>query len=130
MQSIYKTLVAIIFGFVAGALSIAALRAQPSSAPAFVIANVEDVKDAAIFAQYRTAAAKTEAAFGGHAIARGAGQKLDDSSPPKGEVVVIQFPSMKALKDWWSSREYTAVRPLREKSTTSHLFALEGLPPT
>jgi uncharacterized protein (DUF1330 family) len=131
MKSVDKLVLVGVLGVIAGASTMEVLRAQTAAVPpAYVIANIEEVKDAAMLAEYGAAAPKIEAAFGGRLIVRGARPVMLDSSPlPKGTFVVIQFPSMKALQDWWNSPAYSAARPLREKSTVARLFAVEGIPP-
>jgi uncharacterized protein (DUF1330 family) len=116
-------------GFLAGASAVQVLHAQTAGAPAYLVVNIESVNDAATFAQYREAATKSFAPYGGHRLVRDATPvPLDSSILPEGKIVILQFPSMKALQDWWNSPAYTAVRPLREKSTVARLFAVEGLP--
>jgi uncharacterized protein (DUF1330 family) len=132
MKPVSKMAIVGAVAVIAGASAMEVLHAQTvtAPAPAYLVANVEEVKDDAMLAQYAVAVPKTEAAFGGHVIVRGAMPVMLDSSPlPKGRFVVIQFPSMKALQGWWNSPAYSAVRPLREKSTVGRVFALEGIPP-
>lgn len=118
-----------VLGLVAGASAMQALHAQTASAPAFLVGNIESVTDEATFAQYRAAVGKTQAGYGSHVLVRDAAPvRLDASIPPQGKIVIIQFPSLKALQDWWNSPAYAAVRPLREKSTTGRTYAVEGLP--
>lgn len=128
MKATYNIVFAALGGAVVGASAVGVLHAQTSSTPAYFVGNIEQVSDEAMFAKYRAEAPKTEAAFGSHVIVRATPQKLDASEPPKGEIVIIQFPSMKALTSWWNSPAYAAVRPLREKSTVGHIYAVEGLP--
>ena len=117
------------FGIVAGAAAMGVLRAETAAAPAYLIVNIEEVKNDVAWRQYRNATPATEAAFGGRALVRAAKPIMIDSSPlPKGTWVVLQFPSVKSLKDWWNSPAYSALRPLRENSTVGRLFALEGVP--
>ena len=132
MKSAYKVALASAFGVIAGAFAIEEIHAQTTTAPApaYLIANVEEVKDGAMLAKYGAAVPKTEAAFGGYVIVGGSPPVMLDSSPrPKGTFVVLQFPSMKALQAWWNSPEYSALRPLRERSTVGRIFALEGEQP-
>jgi uncharacterized protein (DUF1330 family) len=130
VKSAYKTALIGVFGL--SLLSnVRVLHAQAvTTPPAYLIANIEEVTDKAMLAQYGSAVPKTEATFGGHVIVRGSTPVMLDSSPvPKGKFVVIQFPSMQALQAWWNSPDYSALRPLREKSTVSRIFAIEGIPP-
>jgi uncharacterized protein (DUF1330 family) len=40
---------------------------------------------------------------------------------------VLEFPDMAALKAFWTSPEYRALRAIRERAATSNIVALEGL---
>jgi uncharacterized protein (DUF1330 family) len=118
-----------VLGLIAGAAAMQVLHAQTAGAPAYLGANIETVSDAATYAQYRAVVANTLTPFGGHALARDATPvPVDSSTLPQGKFVILQFPSMQALKDWWNSPAYAAVRPLREKSSQARLFAVQGLP--
>jgi uncharacterized protein (DUF1330 family) len=131
MRSRSKMAIVGTLGVLAGAAAMGIVEAQSASmsAPAYVIANTETVTDTAMLAKYVAAVGKSVREFGGHAIVRGSKPvKLDESPLPKGSFAVLQFPSMKALQDWWHSPEYSAVRPYREQSTVGHVFALEGVP--
>ncbi len=80
--------------------------------------------------QYQTQVGATQVPFGGRFLARGAkAVMLDNSAEPKGTIVIVAFPSMKNLRDWWSSPAYNAVRPIREANTVMQLYAVEGVPP-
>jgi uncharacterized protein (DUF1330 family) len=112
----------------AAGMGIAHAQSAPPDRPAYLISNAEAVTDSATLAKYGAAVGKTITDFGGHAIVRGSmAVKLDTSPLPKGVFVVVQFPNMKALQDWWHSPEYSAIRPYREQSVVGHLFALEGV---
>jgi uncharacterized protein (DUF1330 family) len=41
-------------------------------------------------------------------------------------MVIIQFPSMSALKDWYNSADYAVVRDIRFRSAKSTLIALDS----
>jgi uncharacterized protein (DUF1330 family) len=131
MRSASTTALVGTLGVLAGAAAMGILRAQGASAaaPAYAIGNAEAVTDSAMLAKYGAAIGKTISDFGGHIIVGGAmAVRLDSSPLPKGVFVIVQFPSMQALQNWWNSPEYVAIRPYRERSTVSHLFALQGVP--
>jgi uncharacterized protein (DUF1330 family) len=133
MRSASTTALVGTLAVLAGAATMGVVRAQgpAAAAPAYVIANAEAVTDSATLAKYGAAIGKTISDFGGHIIVGGAmAVRLDSSPLPKGVFVIVQFPSMQALQNWWNSPEYVAIRPYRERSTVSHLFALEGVRPT
>jgi uncharacterized protein (DUF1330 family) len=41
-------------------------------------------------------------------------------------LVVIEFPSMEALKAWYSSPEYAPLLAMRQPAATNHVVAVEG----
>jgi uncharacterized protein (DUF1330 family) len=118
-------------GMVLGAAGMAAFAAPSAAPPAFYVGNVQEVKDAEAYKAYATKVPDTLAPFGGKFIVRGAEPViLDASRKPPGYIVVIQFPSMKSLRDWWDSPVYSSIRPIRERLTTGQNYAVEGLPPS
>ena len=55
---------------------------------------------------------------------------LDASTPPAGSFVILAFNSMDNVKAWWNSPAYQAIIPLREKTSTTRAYAVEGVPPS
>jgi uncharacterized protein (DUF1330 family) len=47
-----------------------------------------------------------------------------DWNPEK--IVLIEFPSMENVHQWWNSEEYQAIKGLREVSTTARAVVVEG----
>ena len=45
-----------------------------------------------------------------------------------GGLVVIEFPSMEAAREWWDSPEYRAIAPLRTEHSDSMVCLVEGVP--
>lgn len=118
-----------ICGLIAGVVGTTLLSAATEERAAYLYANIESVTDQAQYDRYRAAVAATQAPYGGKFLVRGAMPVMLGSSPtPQGAVVIIRFPSMKNLQEWWNSPAYSAIRPLRESGTVSTLFAAEGLP--
>jgi uncharacterized protein (DUF1330 family) len=112
-----------------GAAGMNVLHAQTAAPPVYLVANIQSVNDEANYDKYRAAVAGTQTPFGGRFLARGAKAVALDKSPlPTGTMVIITFPSMKNLQDWWNSPGYSAIRPLRENATVSTVYAVEGLP--
>ncbi len=64
--------------------------------------------------------------YGGKTLCAGPAQVLEGvRNPPR--VVILEFPSMKALQDWYSSAEYAPVLKLRlDGATTETAIAVEG----
>jgi uncharacterized protein (DUF1330 family) len=128
MGSAYRTALAGLSGIAFGAIGMAAFAAQ-ATLPAFYIANIQEVKDAQAYTAYTAKVVDTLTPYGGRFVVRGAEPViLDASKKPPGYIVVIQFPSMKNLRDWWDSPVYSGIRPIRERLTTGQAYAVEGLP--
>lgn len=94
--------------------------------PAYLIADIE-VIDADAFAAYRAANPAIVAQFGGeYAALGGAVEVLEGDWQPR-RTVMIRFPSMAALKAWYESPAYAAIKPIRERATRTRLVAIEGV---
>src|SRR5207237_1981017 len=118
-------------GLVLGAAGMAALAAQTAAPMAYYVGNVQEVKDAEAYKAYTGKVADALTPFGGKFIVRGAEPViLDASRQPPGYIVIIQFPSMKNLRDWWNSPVYSSLRPIRERLTTGQNYAVEGVAPS
>jgi uncharacterized protein (DUF1330 family) len=94
---------------------------------AYLIVDVE-VTNPESFEKYRELAPATITKHGGRFLVRGGAkvEVLEGKWTPKG-VVVIEFPSMDALKRWYDSPEYKPLRELRQASSVGNLIAVEGI---
>jgi uncharacterized protein (DUF1330 family) len=98
-----------------------------SQMPAYVISEVE-MKDAAAFEAYRSLAAKTIAQYGGRYLVRGGAADLAEGSPPPKTLIVVEFPSMARLREWYASSEYAEALKLRQTALERRLIFVEGVP--
>ena len=117
----------------AGATTLMAQTAEPK---AYMVANTYEIKDPATFKTYQDKAGATQGPYGGRVIARGPAQALDSqtgawatATPPKGNMLLVEFPSMAKLQAFWHSPEYSAIRPIREQSTNGASYIVMGVPP-
>jgi uncharacterized protein (DUF1330 family) len=102
MGSGWKIVLTGLSGLILGAAGMAAFAAPNAAPPAYYVGNVQEVKDAEAYKAYAGKVGDTLTPFGGKFIVRGAEPViLDASRKPPGYIVVIQFPSMKSLRDWW-----------------------------
>lgn len=93
---------------------------------AYVVVDIE-VTDPAAFERYRNAVTANIAAFGGRYLARGgATEVLEGSWTPK-RVVILEFPDMARLKEWYHSPEYAPLLDLRKASAASNLVVVDGI---
>jgi uncharacterized protein (DUF1330 family) len=95
--------------------------------PAYLIAD-ETIEDPETFEHYKRAVLPLITRFGGSFLSRGGQLEVLESgrdwSPDR--MVIIQFPSMSALKDWYNSADYAVVRDIRFRSAKSTLIALDS----
>ena len=105
------------------------LHAQTAVPPAYVIAEVQ-VSDPDTFKQYLAALPGTLAPYKVRTLARANPTALDASTPPAGSLVILAFNSMDDIKAWWDSPAYQAIVPLREKSSKTRAYAVQGVPPS
>ena len=93
--------------------------------PAYLIANIT-VHDQSRFARYVAAAPAVVARFGGRYIIRAGASEVLEGDPQINRTVVIEFPTMQSIKDFYSAPEYQALVALRTTCADAHLFCIEG----
>ena len=92
---------------------------------AYLIADIE-VTNPAGYDEYRRQVPATVEKYGGRFVVRGgASETLEGDWGPK-RVVVLEFPTMDALKRWYNSAEYKPLIALRQKSTRGSLLLVQG----
>ncbi|WP_166297347.1 DUF1330 domain-containing protein [Bradyrhizobium sp. 2S1] len=96
---------------------------------AYVISEV-DVKDAAGFEAYRTIAAKAIAQYGRRYLVRGGAANVVEGGPPPNNIIVVEFPSMTRLREWYASSEYAEALKHRRTALDRRLMFVEGVPPS
>ena len=95
---------------------------------AYVISEVE-VHDAAGFEAYRTIAAKAIAQYGGRYLVRGGAASAVEGGPPPKTIIVVEFPTMERLREWYASPEYAGALKARRTSLDRRLIFVEGVAP-
>jgi uncharacterized protein (DUF1330 family) len=94
--------------------------------PAYVIAHI-DVKDPVRYADYIKMSPISIQKYGGRFIARGGKtESLEGAWQPK-RVVLLEFPSVEAAKQWYDSDDYAPAKALRQATSTGDLVLIEGL---
>lgn len=92
---------------------------------AYVVANIE-VFDPAGYEEYKNGIAATVSQYGGRFLTRGgATEVLEGEWAPK-RLVMIEFPSMAQLKQWYHSAENRPFIAIRNRCAKSSLVAVEG----
>jgi uncharacterized protein (DUF1330 family) len=96
------------------------------SMTAYLIVDVE-VIDAPAYEEYRKQVPAIIAAHGGRYLVRGGASEVLEGTWHPHRSVVLEFPSMAAIKAFWTSAEYQPLRALRERAARSSLVAVEGI---
>ena len=92
---------------------------------AYLIADV-NVENADVYAEYRREVLPLIERFGGRFIVRGGAHEALEGDWRPARLVVIEFPSMAVLKQWYGSPEYKKLIALRQRASRGSLVAVEG----
>lgn len=65
-------------------------------------------------------------AHGGEYVVRGGQPERVDGPEPPHRVVVVRFASREAARAWRNSPEYLAILPIREATSTSRVYIVDG----
>jgi len=93
---------------------------------AYLLAQVE-VHD---MDQYRKYTAQTPALieqYGGRFLVRGGEVVTLEGDAPASRLVLIEFPSLQRVQDFYNSEEYQEVLQLRLPASTASFLALDGV---
>ena len=94
--------------------------------PAYMIGRV-DVTDMDKWKEYAAAAGPAVAKFGGKYLVRGGAMEGLENFEDEGKrIVVLEFPDMQAVRDWYVSEEYQAAKAKREGAGYARFTLVEG----
>ncbi|MEW5684966.1 MAG: DUF1330 domain-containing protein [Pseudomonadota bacterium] len=66
------------------------------------------------------------AKYGGAYVVRGGTPERVDGPEPPHKLVVLRFESREAARAWRNSPEYLAILPIREATSTSRVYIVDG----
>ncbi len=93
---------------------------------AYVLVEIE-VTDPEAYARYREMAPALVAAFGGKYLTRGgATETVEGTWQPK-RLVILEFPSMERIHEFYHSPEYAEAKLLRQNSTRTTMVFQDGI---
>ncbi len=91
---------------------------------AYVIGHIT-VKDQEKWAEYRNKVPATLESWGAQLILRGKLVSVLSGNHVHTDTVVIRFPNLGALNNWYSSPEYQSLIPLRQEAAEMELLSYE-----
>lgn len=93
--------------------------------PAYIVVEI-NVKDPAVFEEYKQLSPATIKQYGGRYLARGGAKEIleGDWNPPR--LVILEFPSMEQARIWYNSPEYTHAKSFRLRSADGCMVLTEG----
>jgi uncharacterized protein (DUF1330 family) len=126
MKPYYKLGLAMLVGVAIGVAAVGGIKAQ-SSPPAYYVAEIFEVNNPDDYKTYVAGVAATVEKYGGRRIVRAGKADALEGDPPK-RIIITTFKSMADAHKWYDSPEYSAIRPIRQRSTKSRNFIVEGVP--
>jgi len=97
--------------------------------PAYVISEVQ-ILDEEAASQYRLLAAASIARYGGRYLSRAAEAHVVEGEPTARRFVIVEFPSMERIQEWYRSGEYADALKFRDRALTRRLIFVDGTEPT
>ena len=93
---------------------------------AYIIADVE-ITDPAAYEGYKPLASAALEKYGARILVRGGAVEPAEGGWSPKRLVILEFPSMAALKRFYDSPEYVKARAIRQKASKSKLIFAEGI---
>jgi uncharacterized protein (DUF1330 family) len=103
-------------------------HAQAAEPKAYVVNEIQ-VTDPVKYKTYADQVPATLAPFGGHFIVRAGKSESFGGDEVRGRLVIVEFPSFEKAKAWHESAEYQRILMLRNESSTSRVYVIEGATP-
>lgn len=85
-----------------------------------------DVHDPDGMQPYQAQVAQTFPPYGGKLIVAGGALQAIEGQPPRGKVIILQFPSVEQARAWYDSPEYQAILGHRLASAAGDGLLIEG----
>jgi uncharacterized protein (DUF1330 family) len=122
-----RSLLGLALAVVTAAAASAAPEAKPE--PKAYVVNEITVSDPARFQTYADQVPATLPPFGGRYLVRGGKGESMSGPPPADRIVILEFPSRAQAKAWRASPAYQKILPIRDATSTSRVYVVEGYVP-
>jgi len=96
--------------------------------PGYLIANIK-VTDPEGFERYRAGVPAVIAQYGGRYAVRGGAMERLENANGFNRIVVLEFPSLDAVRAFYFSPEYAPLLKLRIETTESQVVLVDGFVP-
>jgi uncharacterized protein (DUF1330 family) len=93
---------------------------------AYVIANIQ-VHDPERMKAYSQLATPIVTSFGGRYLARGGSLHTLEGAPEFYRTVILEFPDVASVHNWWNSPAYREAKAIRDAAATTQMVIVEGL---
>ena len=103
------------------------MYAQGKTPGAYVVIDISEIKDAGLFKTLIPKAGPSMAPFGAYNVIRTEKIEPLEGTPPK-RFIVIAFDSAAKAKEWDASAATKEITAIRQRSTTSRAFIVDGNP--
>ncbi|MET2717762.1 DUF1330 domain-containing protein [Streptomyces harbinensis] len=95
--------------------------------PAYVIVDVESLDDEEAAVAYSEVAIPSIARYGGRYLVGGPTPEPVEGNWDSARLIVIEFPGMARIREWYDSPEYTRAREIREGAMRLRIVFAEGV---
>jgi uncharacterized protein (DUF1330 family) len=94
--------------------------------PAYVVIET-DIQDPEQYERYKAASPAAVRGGGGRFVVRGGELAVLEGDWDPSRLVILEFPDLDAVKEWYDSPQYVEARKLREGAATLRMVAVQGL---
>ena len=94
--------------------------------PAYVISEVKIINEEDA-SRYRKLASSSIEKYQGKYIARGADPVTLEGNTSDRKIVIVEFPSIEKINEWYASPEYKEALKYRDKALIRDLFYVNGI---
>lgn len=93
--------------------------------PAYMVVTRERTRNAAKIDEYRTTVRPTVEPYGGKILAAGGPQEVFEG-PANEELILLEFPTYEAAKQWYHSAAYQAAAQIRYQGGDYRFILTDG----
>lgn len=93
--------------------------------PAYIIVDV-DIQDPLLYEEYKKLTPASIAVYDGRFVVRGGETEVLEGDWRPGRLVMLEFPSLEAAKQWWASPEYAPAKAIRQRIAKTNMIVVNG----